>query len=318
MLYAGGQGVTKNEVVAAQWYTQAANQGYSTAQFNLGLMYANGMGVAQNYDLAVDWYNKAASRGYAAAEFNLGMLYASGQGVPQELAKTVAWFRKAADQGYVAAQSNLGVMYAQGRGVPQSNVDAYMWFEVAATNHSTTDAGTRERAANTLATLSVLMAPSEIAEGQRLAKAYTTGETGAGGDGLNSAESATPSKVAVAPADRGEADKALVQRAEVAITDKMKDPDSVRFSAVRVVSGPRPHPSIDLDLRYSILADLPRRVCGYVNAKNSFGGYVGKEPFVGGWRGTEFVVVMAPAEEEYFAAKILFYLQPIAELCGDP
>lgn len=49
-----------------------------------------------------------------------------------------------------------------------------------------------------------------------------------------------------------------------AVTNSMKDPDSVRFRAVRVV-------------RYGTGAV----VCGEVNAKNSYGGYTGFSPFVG-------------------------------------
>jgi TPR repeat protein len=36
-MYAGGRGVTKDEVKAARWYRAAAMQGYVPAQYNLGL-----------------------------------------------------------------------------------------------------------------------------------------------------------------------------------------------------------------------------------------------------------------------------------------
>ena len=44
-----------------------AEQGYATAQYNLGLMYANGEGVPENDKTAVMWYTKAAEQGYAMA-----------------------------------------------------------------------------------------------------------------------------------------------------------------------------------------------------------------------------------------------------------
>ena len=41
-----------------RWYRLAADQGYASAQYNLGLMYGNGRGVPQ----AHMWYILAASR----------------------------------------------------------------------------------------------------------------------------------------------------------------------------------------------------------------------------------------------------------------
>ena len=39
---------------------------------NLGLMYSQGKGVAQDYATAASWYRKAAEQGYASAQYNLG------------------------------------------------------------------------------------------------------------------------------------------------------------------------------------------------------------------------------------------------------
>lgn len=47
------------------------------------------------------------------------------------------------------------------------------------------------------------------------------------------------------------------------VADRLKDPDSAKLTDVRVSSG---------EFRY---------VCGMVNAKNSYGGYTGKKPFMG-------------------------------------
>jgi hypothetical protein len=50
--------------------------------------------------------------------------------------------------------------------------------------------------------------------------------------------------------------------AELAVRATLKDPESARFTDLR-----------SFNLGGSLV------VCGYVNAKNSFGGYVGKKPF---------------------------------------
>jgi TPR repeat protein len=62
-LFSTGRGVTTNVEAAAEWYAKAAAQGFSAAQFNLGVLYANGIGVAQDFKAAAAWYAKAAAQG---------------------------------------------------------------------------------------------------------------------------------------------------------------------------------------------------------------------------------------------------------------
>ncbi len=69
-MYKSGKGVTKNYKTAVQWYQKSANQGYVTAQRELGIMYARGQGVNQNYKTAVKWYRIAAEQGDAISQNN--------------------------------------------------------------------------------------------------------------------------------------------------------------------------------------------------------------------------------------------------------
>ena len=80
---------------------------------------------------------KAADQGFASAQFNLGVMYANGQGVPQDYAAAVSWYRKAAEQGHASAQNNLGLMYGKGQGVTQDYVQAHMWWNLAAAKGDT-------------------------------------------------------------------------------------------------------------------------------------------------------------------------------------
>ncbi len=48
---------------ALRIFRQLADQGYASAQFNLGVMYGNGQGVTQDYVRAHMWYSLAAARG---------------------------------------------------------------------------------------------------------------------------------------------------------------------------------------------------------------------------------------------------------------
>ncbi len=57
------QGVPQDDAVAMKWYRLAADQGFASAQFNLGGMYGNGQGVPQDYVTAHMWANIARSKG---------------------------------------------------------------------------------------------------------------------------------------------------------------------------------------------------------------------------------------------------------------
>jgi TPR repeat protein len=143
-------------------WSPLAEQGYASAQHNLGVMYANGWGVLQGYKQAVRWYRKAAEQGYAGAQYNMAVVYANGRGVLQDDKQAVHWYRKAAEQGYADAQYNLGIMYAMGQSVLQDNKQAYMWFNLARYN----GADTKE----VLSTLTPTMIPKSINEAQEMAK----------------------------------------------------------------------------------------------------------------------------------------------------
>ncbi|WP_425451084.1 tetratricopeptide repeat protein [Avibacterium avium] len=76
-----------------------AEQGYASAQFNLGNMYSTGRGVKQDYFQAFKWYQKAAEQGNAQAQAMLGTMYALGQGVKQDRNLAKMWAGKACENG---------------------------------------------------------------------------------------------------------------------------------------------------------------------------------------------------------------------------
>ena len=55
---------------AVRLFRLSAEQGVVLAQFNLGLMYAKGQGVPQDYLLAHMWFNISGSNGYNDTEEN--------------------------------------------------------------------------------------------------------------------------------------------------------------------------------------------------------------------------------------------------------
>ena len=132
VMYANGRGVPQDHREAVKWFRLAAEQGHALAQNNLGVMYEEGRGVPQDHREAVKWYRLAAEQGHARAQNNLGVMYEEGRGVPQDHREAVKWYRLAAEQGYALAQFNLGLIYANGQGVPQDHREAIKWYRLAA------------------------------------------------------------------------------------------------------------------------------------------------------------------------------------------
>ena len=73
-MYSRGDGVTQDYRFAVKWYKLSAEQGYDSAQSNLGLMYALGNGVIEDNIYAHMWWNISASKGHKVASKNRDIL----------------------------------------------------------------------------------------------------------------------------------------------------------------------------------------------------------------------------------------------------
>ncbi len=71
-----------------------------------------------DFSNALRIFRLAAEQGDSTAQYNLGVMHYYGQGVPQDFREAVKWYRKSAEQGLSEAQHNLGVSYDDGQGVP--------------------------------------------------------------------------------------------------------------------------------------------------------------------------------------------------------
>ena len=127
-----GQGVEVNEGEAARWYAKAAEQGHASSQCSYGLCCELGKGVAKNLAEAVKWYRKAADQGDKFAQCNLGYCYLKAIGTVMNTTEAVKWFRKSADQDHARAQELLGDCYYLGNGVTKDVEQAKQWYEKAA------------------------------------------------------------------------------------------------------------------------------------------------------------------------------------------
>lgn len=120
---------------AIGWYTQAAINGHSDAQHNLGLAYARGQGIKGDIKQAIKWWLAAAEQGNSDSQYNLGIIYATGApGVKQDFKKAKKWWHMAASRGDAMAQYNLGAMYANGVDGQQNLCEAIHWWSLSQEN----------------------------------------------------------------------------------------------------------------------------------------------------------------------------------------
>jgi TPR repeat protein len=159
----GFDAVVKGDYTTAlEEFKPLAEQGYTSAQYNLSLMYYKGEGVPQNYKKAVKWFRKAAEQGHTSAQYSLAWMFDRGKEVPQDYKEAVKWYTKAAEQGHAEAQYSLAWMYYDGEGVPQNFVHCYVWNSLAAASGHKTAIINRVIVAKRLSS-------QQLAEAQQLA-----------------------------------------------------------------------------------------------------------------------------------------------------
>ena len=100
------------EAIAACRSATAAHPGVMRFEYQLG----RALAVNDENKQANDWYTKAAERGYTAAMFNLAIAYDEGLGTEKDQSAANGWYRKAADKGRADAMWNLAINLDKGMG----------------------------------------------------------------------------------------------------------------------------------------------------------------------------------------------------------
>jgi len=96
-MYFIGQSVDKNNELAVQWMTKAANQNLPHAQTQLGMIYLVTTDIPGNYALGREWLLKGASRKENDALNALGVVYSQGLGAEINGDEAIKYFRQAAE-----------------------------------------------------------------------------------------------------------------------------------------------------------------------------------------------------------------------------
>jgi hypothetical protein len=127
-----GQHVQPDGKESIRLLTEAANQGYAPAEYELGRIYLYGRGIDADYAQALLWERKAAEQGDPRAQRDLAFMYERGFGVAADAAQAAAWNRKAAMQGNAEAQLHLAKGLDEGIGVSKDSEEARKWYAKAA------------------------------------------------------------------------------------------------------------------------------------------------------------------------------------------
>jgi len=81
---------------------------------------------------AYNQFSTLAEQGDSSAQFQLGLMAHLGNGIPQNFLDAGKWYKRAAISGDANSQNNLGILYRDGLGTAPNAIIAYKWFSLAA------------------------------------------------------------------------------------------------------------------------------------------------------------------------------------------
>lgn len=112
---------------------EGAEAGDPRAAFHLGVRYREGQGVPRDPVEAARWFTLAAENGVPEAQYNLALMLFRGDGVPRQPYQALQWMRRAAENGVLPAQKAVGRLYMTGlEEMGQDLAEAQTWLSLAA------------------------------------------------------------------------------------------------------------------------------------------------------------------------------------------
>jgi len=121
-------------LLALQNYKSAADEGHTSAQYNLANMYYVGDGIPSNKRLSFNYYEQAANNGHAKAQYYLGLMYESGVDIKLDPKMAIKYYHMAADNDDSRAQEKLGKLYETG-GICTKNYQLASFYFCKASVH---------------------------------------------------------------------------------------------------------------------------------------------------------------------------------------
>src|SRR6266540_3241798 len=112
----------------SHWYQKAAENDNKVALYKLGELYETGNDIKDEL-LAFEFYKQAAEKGYVNAMFRLGYCYDYGIGTDIDKKKAFDLYEIVAEKGNRDAQKSLVLLYEYGKDT-QNNIDIFnYWYK---------------------------------------------------------------------------------------------------------------------------------------------------------------------------------------------
>ncbi len=122
-------------------FKKSAEQGNAISLYQLGMMYQEGLHVSKDILMAKDYFEQSAERDNADAQFQLGLIYGDPGFIDTffgtlslDYEKAMYWFKRSAENEYPDAMAayNVYVMYINGWGTVKNQDVAEEWLKLSA------------------------------------------------------------------------------------------------------------------------------------------------------------------------------------------
>jgi len=94
-----GHGADKDETLAFNWISKAAELGDRDSMYGLGGSFEYGVGVSVDINDAISWYREAAQIGHVAAQLELAFIYSERDDIPKDYICSYAYAFAAVENG---------------------------------------------------------------------------------------------------------------------------------------------------------------------------------------------------------------------------
>ena len=120
----------EQRTTAIRLWREAAEAGFISAQYHLGVRYATDNDMPINHRESVRYYRMAADNGDLEALYNLGTMYLEGEGVTKDVPYGHALIIRAGELGSIGALHYLIRGYEHGyHGLPIDTDEAAYWWQ---------------------------------------------------------------------------------------------------------------------------------------------------------------------------------------------
>ncbi|RGB26566.1 hypothetical protein C1646_720819 [Rhizophagus diaphanus] len=132
--YEDGFGVSKNEIVAFEWYKKASKLNNLNGQFELGYCYNYGYSIKKNLEEALKSYKLASDKGLNIATYFLAVSY-EFDNEKNSFDEAFKLYKKSAEKGFIPSQYKLATFYEIGKGTQQNKTEALKWYKLFLENN---------------------------------------------------------------------------------------------------------------------------------------------------------------------------------------